>query len=256
LKKKIKKTIENDVSTPKLHKCNNSYIYPFTINNESLKLFVMECIDGENLYIHNRDLTLNELDNIANIASKINTIDYNIKETFYDEWTLSNLKSEYEKKKEYLTSNDRENIERILLQFEDIDFNDFKHCYIHGDIIKANLIPNKLGDLYIIDFSVFNYLPRIIEVTVILLGNCLTDDRKTTIERMNHFLKTYNGLNILDDTEIKNLPIFIKALAAMFIIQTSYIKQTTADDYLENKYWLVEGRKAIDMNITNEELVL
>jgi Ser/Thr protein kinase RdoA (MazF antagonist) len=250
----LTRSLDNNISTPKLYKFNNSYIYPIIINNVNLNLFVMECIDGENLYLQNRNLTLKELDDIANISSKINSINYDIKETFYDEWTLSNLKFEYEKKKLYLEKQDKENIEKILTEFDKVDFNNFKYCYIHGDIIKANLIPDKTGNLYVIDFSVFNYLPRIIEIAVILLGNCLTTERKTTVERINYFLKRYNELNKLEKIEIKSLPIFIKALASMFIVQTSYIKKTTANDYVENEYWLSEGRRAIEMNITDDDI--
>jgi Ser/Thr protein kinase RdoA (MazF antagonist) len=97
-------------------------------------------------------------------------------------------------------------------------------------------------------------LPRIIEIAVILLGNCLTTERKTTVERINYFLKRYNELNKLEKIEIKSLPIFIKALASMFIVQTSYIKKTTANDYVENEYWLSEGRRAIEMNITDDDI--
>lgn len=251
----LKKSLENNINVPKLYKTNDSYMYSFTINNVELSLFVMEYIDGDNLYLLDRDLTLEEIENVAQIASKINTTDYDIKETFYDEWTLSNLKTEYEKKKAYLSDEDKSNIEEILMEFEKIDFSKFKHCYIHGDIIKANLILDKNKKIYIIDFSVFNFLPRIIEVTAILLGDCLTDNRETTMERMNCFLKSYHQKNKLDEIEIKNLPLIMKSLAAMFIIQSSYIKSTSGD-YSENEYWLSEGRKAIRMNITNEELAI
>lgn len=104
-----------------------------------------------------------------------------------------------------------------------------------------------------IDFSAFNYLPRIIEIVASTLGLCLTDDKKSTIDRINCFLNYYNEYNKLEKNEIQNLSLILKALASMYIIQTSYIKSTNGD-YLENDYWLTEGQKFLAMDITNSDL--
>ncbi len=215
-------SINNGINTPKLYKTShNSYIYTIKIENVLLKLFVME---------------------------------YTIKETFYDEWTVTNLREEYEKKKKYLTDEDYKKVTKILLEFEKIDFKLLKYAYIHGDIIKANLILDKNKKLYVIDFSAFNYLPRIIEVAVILLGDCLTSDKDITLRKMSYFLKEYNKCNIIEEKEKECLPILLNALASMYIIQTSYIKETMGD-YLENEYWLAEGKKALSMKISKQDLV-
>lgn len=248
-------SINNGINTPKLYKTShNSYIYTIKIENVLLKLFVMEYIEGQNLYLKGRDLEDKELKEIAKISSKINSIDYAIKETFYDEWTVTNLREEYEKKKKYLTDEDYKKVTKILLEFEKIDFKLLKYAYIHGDIIKANLILDKNKKLYVIDFSAFNYLPRIIEVAVILLGDCLTSDKDITLRKMSYFLKEYNKCNIIEEKEKECLPILLNALASMYIIQTSYIKETMGD-YLENEYWLAEGKKALSMKISKQDLV-
>lgn len=229
------------------------YIFEIKINNTSLKLFVMEFIAGKNYWELNRELNDSELKQVAKIAAKINLIDYDIKETFYDEWTVTNLKTEYMKKKHCLNSADNEMINQIVNDFESINFDQMKHTYIHGDIIKANLILDKKGKIYVIDFSAFNYLPRIIEISASLLGVCLTDDKKSTINKINNFLSYYNKYNTLENDEINNLPLILKALASMYIIQTCYIKSTSGD-YLENDYWLSEGQKFLKMDIKNTDI--
>ncbi len=70
---------------------------------------------------------------------------------------------------------------------------------------------------------------------------------------MNLFLNYYNRYNLLHDNELKILPLILKALAAMYIIQTSYINSTSGS-YLENDYWLSEGRKFLIMNINRYDL--
>lgn len=241
------------IPVPKIYQSDGKYIFEVKINNASLKLFVMEFIDGKNYWELNRELNDSELKQVAEIAAKINLIDYDIKETFYDEWTVTNLKAEYMKKKHCLNSTDNEMINQIVNDFEAINFDQMKHTYIHGDIIKANLILDKTGKIYVIDFSAFNYLPRIIEISASLLGLCLTDDKKSTIKKINNFLNYYNKYNTLESDEINNLPLILKALASMYIVQTCYIKSTSGD-YLENDYWLSEGKKFLKMDINNTDI--
>ncbi len=247
------KSMENDIPVPKIFTVNGDYIFTIKMNNIVLRLFVMEYIDGKNFWELNRELTNNELKQVAQIASNINSIDYNIKEVFYDEWTVTNLKLEYEKKKHCLTTKENKIIQKIVEEFELIDFDKMKYSYIHGDIIKANLILDPNGKIYVIDFSAFNYLPRIIEIAASLLGLCLTDSKNSTIKNINRFLGYYNLHNTLENNEIEKLPLILKALASMYIIQTRYIKSNSGD-YLENDYWLSEGVKFLSMNIEQSDI--
>ncbi len=251
----ICKAIKEKINHPHLYKNNRGeYIYNIKVQNVDLKLFVMEYIEGKNLYELNTELEENQLYELAKTAAKINTIDFNIKESFYDEWTITNLIEEFEKKKKYINAKDSQQIEIIIKEFRKIDWNLFKKCYIHADLIKANIIRDKNGKLYYIDFSAFNYLPRIIECIVILLGDCLTDSKEDTIKKMRIFINEYNKLKPLDKNELDNLALLLKSLAAMYIIQSSYIENYLHGDYIENKYWLNQGKKYLNMNINNNDL--
>ena len=245
--------IENNINTPKLYKVGNEYVYKSKVDNSNLSYIVMEYI-GKNLYSLNRQVTLLELKEIAKIASGINQINFEIYETFYDEWTVSNLEAEYLKKKNSIEEIDKIQVERIVGMLKKVNLDCLRKCYIHGDIIKANLLLNENDKLFLIDFSAFNYLPRIIELAVIILGECMTDDRSTTILRMNYFLNEYDNCFKLDKEEINVCHTICNALAAMFIIQSSYIKNNLQGDYKENEYWLETGRRWIEMNITEKDI--
>lgn len=249
------KVISEGINHPHLYKNNmGEYIYNVTAQNVDLQLFVMEYIDGKNLYELNVELDESQLYKVAQTAAKINTIDFDIKETVYDEWTITNLVEEFEKKKEYVEPEDLQQIIQIVEEFKKIDLNLFPKCYVHADIIKANIIKDKNGELYYIDFSVFNYLPRIIECLVILLGDCLTDSKEYTISQMRTFIKAYNQYNPLDKKELDNVAFLLRVLAAMYVIQASYIKNYLHEDYVENEYWLSQGRKFLSMGINNNDL--
>ena len=250
------KAIEVGINHPHIYKSKfGKYTYDLTVQNVDLQLFVMECIDGKNLYDLGVELDEDQIYKVAETAAKINTTDFNIKETFYDEWTITNLIEEYEKKKDWLDEEDRDVIKNIVEDFKTINWDMFKKCYIHADLIKANILQDKNGELYYIDFSVFNYLPRIIECIAILLGDCLTDSKEDTISKMRCFITAYNKMCPLEQIELDNLALLLKSLAAMYIIQTSYIKNCIHGDYVENEYWLNQGRKYLDMNIDNADLI-
>ena len=246
------KSYENGVPVPKIYKYKDKYIYEVIKNNIALKLFVMEYV-GKDFWSFDKILDYHDLDEVAKIASTINSIDYDIKETFYDEWTVTNLCNEWEKKKEFLSLEDYNVISPVVQEFSELDLNKLKHSYVHGDIIKANLLLDNNNKLHVIDFSDFNYLPRIVEITAILLGLCLVDDKNNTIDKMKYFLKSYNSYSKLDEYELEKLPLFLKALASMYVIQSSFISKNSGD-YTENDYWYQQGKIFLEMDININDI--
>lgn len=243
---------DNGIPAPRIYKCNDNYIYDVDVNGIKLKLFVMEYV-GKDFWSLQRNFTLPELEEVAKIASKINSIDYGIKESFYDEWTVVNLKTEYDKKKDCLSSEDYPIVTKIVEEFCKLDLTKLKHSYIHADMIKANLLIDDNNKIHLIDFSDFNYMPRVVEINAILLGLCLADDKESTVLRMKHFLKCYDSYNHIDDYELENIPLLLNSLAAMYIIQSSFIRSNEGD-YTENDYWYTEGKRYLEMNVTLDDI--
>ena len=161
----------------------------------------------------------------------------------------------YNKKIDKLDSKDKELVTKVYEQMKDIDFTKFKMSYIHADIIKSNLILDTNNKIWLIDFSVLNYLPRIIELAVAMFGICLTDDRVATINNINTLINEYNKHNKLEDYEIRNLPMAFNCISAMNILQTSFIKNTD-ETFEENEHWLLEGRKGIKLELSIDDIKL
>ena len=86
-----------------------------------------------------------------------------------------------------------------------------------------------------------------------MLGLCLADDKESTILRMKHFLKCYDNYNHIDDYELENIPMLLNSLAAMYIIQSSFIRSNEGD-YTENDYWYTEGKRYLEMNVTLDDI--
>ena len=248
----LSKSIKNGIPVPKIYKQQDKYVYDITIGETPLKLFVMDHV-GVDFWSLNRPLNNQELGEVAKIAAHINKIDYGIDEPFYDEWAVTNLTSEFTKKHDSLSNVDYPLVHKIVTNFSKLDITELMHSYIHGDMIKANLLLDEKNNMHVIDFSGFNYLPRIVEVTAIICGLCLTDDKETTIEKINFFISEYNKHYHLNQKELENLPLFINALAAMYVIQSSFIR-SNGGDYTENDYWYNEGIKCLKMNINSKDI--
>lgn len=245
--------LNNNINVPKLYEFDNSYLYKYIKDDFELKLIVMEYIKGSTFYELERDLYSEEIKEVATMAARLNRINFGIEDYFYDEWTLTNLAEEFKKKKKSLASNDYSKVSTIVKRFKEIHFKDYPYAYIHGDIQKANLILGK--EIYLIDFSDFNYLPRIIEIIILIVGLCISQNRSETIEKINILLNQYNKMNPLEKIEIQSIPLLIKCLGAMFIIQTSYIKENDGS-YIENEYWYKLGISAINLNLSANEIKL
>ena len=248
----LEKSIENGVTVPKIYKIEGEAISKIVIENKEIDVILMDYIDGKNMLFLNRDFTHDEIKKVAKEMAIINKIDYSV-EAYYDEWTITNFESEYQKKIDALDDPNKLLVTRVYKDWSKVDFSKLKKTYIHGDIIKSNLILDKSNKIWVIDFSVLNYLPRVIELAVSMFGICLTNDRKQSIENMNILLKEYTKYNNLDKYEIQMLPIIFNLISAMNVLQTAYIKNTD-ESFEENEYWLSEGVKGINLNLSNSDI--
>ena len=254
LVKILDKSIENGVTVPKIYKVDDQAISKIEVDDKSVDVILMDYIDGTNMLFLDRDFTEDEIRQVAREVAKINEIDYGV-EPYYDEWTITNFENEYNKKIDALDEDNKALVKSVYEEWPKVDFSRLKKTYIHGDIIKSNLILDKNNKIWVIDFSVLNYLPRVIEIAVAMFGICLTNDRKKTISNINALLSEYSKYNKLDEYEIEVLPIIFNLISAMNVLQTAYIKNTD-DSFEENEHWLEEGIKGKKLNFTNKDIEL
>jgi len=247
-------SIQNDINVPRVHKIGEDSILTIELENKELNVILMDYIEGTNMLFLERDFEENEIRNVAKQMALINQIDYDV-DSYYDEWTITNFENEYNKKINALDDDNKILVSNVYNQMKSLDFDKFKKAYIHGDIIKSNLILDKSDDIWVIDFSVLNFLPRIIEIAVAMFGICLTNDREKTIRNINILVKEYNKNLKLDEYEIENLSIIFNCISAMNVLQTAYIKNTD-ESFEENEHWLEEGRKGIELNLTKDDIKL
>ena len=133
-------------------------------------------------------------------------------------------------------------IKPLISKFEELNIERLPHCFVHGDIISTNVIKAK-NKLWIIDFAVSNYYPRIQELAV-LSCNLFFDEesKKNSTENLKIALKEYQEIVSLTQNEIKALPTYIELAHGMHLLSANYEKVKNNNQTKENEYWINQGR--------------
>lgn len=238
------KALAGGVSHPKLYKSSQGYLHRINIDKKALRLCLMEHIKGKTFYELELDPTVEESKFLANQAAIISQI--NIKPEFiYDQWAIVNFCKEYEEKGKYLNNEDRKLLELLYNKFSSYNTAKLPHCFVHGDILRTNVIKTDKGKLYIIDFAVSNYYPRIIELAVLYCFFIDINDFQKTGQMFDIIVNEYQKNIQLTTDEINELPFFIELAHSMHILQANYQKVVEKNNSIENKYWLELGRKGL-----------
>lgn len=236
-----------NINTPKIYKTNNNILCEINLNNITYRLCVFEYIDGKSFHDLKKFPSTEEFKNIiyqmVQIHKQSNKIDF-----IYDNWTITNIVEEYERKVKYLNYKYNRIIKKLVEKFKTINFSLLPKCYIHGDIISSNIIKDKNGKLWIIDFGVANYLPRIVDIVVMACNLCLNPlNKRKTRKNIKLLLSEYQKYNKLTDYEIECLPLFYELVNAIGILQLSYLTKIR-EDSKEDKIGLSEYKNGLNFS--------
>lgn len=238
----ILKATSKGIAIPKLIKSKQGYLHKIKINNISLRLCVMEYVDGKDFYRLKKKVNLKEIKFVSRQAALINSL--KIKPKFiYDSWAITNFYKEFKKKGKYLEKRDLKIIKPLVKEFHDLKIKTLPHCFVHGDIITPNVMKDKNGKIFIIDFSVSNYYPRIQEIAVLACNIFFDEKSKTKSENnLKIALEEYQRKIKLTKRELEVLPIYIKLAHAMHILSANYQKMVEKNNSAENEYFLRQGK--------------
>ena len=237
---RIRAVANSKVSSPKPLIIDGDITLSLDYDNNRYDLCVFEYVNGKNYFEIGENPSDDVIRELAKQTSLIHSLD--IKPEFiYDSWAIINFKEEYNKKRTYLPDKYKNEFDKLLNEFNNLDFDKLPKAFVHGDIISTNVMLDKNFKIWIIDFAVSNYLPRIIDLAVTSCNMCLDKNSKDrTYENISLLLSEYNKYNALTDYELEVFGVFYKLANAMHILQTQYIIQTDGDSK-ENQYWLNEG---------------
>lgn len=233
----IELAIAGGVNHPELMLSDGHALYHDT--DSGLKLVVMRFIAGKTFYDLSATPSSDDLALIAAEAVKINSIDYDPPYLF-DSWAIPNMQWMFDKVKDHLTDEGRRLVEGAFDHYERIPLDELPKCYVHGDLIKTNLIKGDDGKIYVIDFSVANTYPRVQELAV-MAANLLFDEKsgntKPLTERVDTVIAAYmNAGGTLTDLEKEHVLNYALPAAAMEYMG-SVNERVVGDTSDEIAYW-------------------
>lgn len=246
LAKRANVAFENGISCPKIHKTkDDKCLLVLSLGNVEFRLLVMDYINGKD-YFSLKELPNNsELKVIATELAKLNAIEY--KPPFiYDKWAIINFIEEYNKNISLVEDEDKPLIDKAFKAFQSCDLSKLKYGFVHGDIIETNVIRDDKGKLYFIDFSVSNYLPRIVDLAISICDLCFDlEDVETSKKRAKNFVSAYEKISPLSIYEKQCLRKFIICHQAITILQCMREKKLELNDSKENDSFLRKGKQGL-----------
>lgn len=225
------------VNHPSLLKTKNGqYVHRYN-ENGNLSMVLMDYIEGKTFgelgLISRSDIT-----EVLRQASIINNIDY--KPSYVnDTWAVQNIESLSESVTKYLPLEEQNIVAAIVGKFKNIPIETLPHCFVHGDLHKANLIKGDDGKIYPIDFSVSNYYPRIQELAVIS-ANLLHNNKygKTLKNITLEVADIYGRFNPLTKEEKENLYVYTLAVKTMTLLGGYKEKFINGQKNAETEEWI------------------
>jgi Ser/Thr protein kinase RdoA (MazF antagonist) len=210
----------------------------------SISLALMRFVEGKTFYDLGRAPTDEECRAVIEQAAKINNIGYKPPYLF-DPWAIPNIGAMLDKARKFIEPGDLRFVEEVMRRYKAIPVSELPHAFVHGDIIKTNTIKGDDGKLYVIDFSVANWYPRIQELAVIAANLMYEDNGPSLAERCEQVADEYDQLNPLMAEEHRHLHAYALAGVAMEFMGAHQEKHLNGNDGEENDYWLNLGREGL-----------
>ena len=237
----------NGVNTPRIYKNKHGEIVTIIkYLNSRFRVSVIEYIDGKNFFELNKKPTMDQLIKITDIGSDMSKIDYK-PEFVYDEWAITSFCKEFEKKKHYLEKKYLDIVEPIYNRFKKFDYDKLPKSFVHGDMMSTNLLLDKNDNIWLIDFSVSNYMARINEIVVICDDMALISKNKEESEkRVKIAFEEWCKRVDATDFEIESFQLLFDVANAINVLNPVY-ELVTGNDSEETKMHLEAGLFALTL---------
>ena len=240
---------ENGVKSPRVFENSKGSIISYiNYNNSRFRLALMEFIDGSNFYELGRKATDEELLKISDLASQFGNINY--KPNFiYDTWAISSFVSEFEKKQQFLSEEEIKSIRPIYERLKKFNYQALPKSFTHGDIILTNLLQDKKGEYWVVDYSVSNYTARLNEIVVAASDFGIVEGKKQESERriklmFERWAKKVNAT----DFERKAFEMLFRVQNAIYVLNPSY-QISIGNSSEENKMFLGLGQFGLTLDV-------
>lgn len=245
----MEKAVEAGVNHPPLLRTSDGGIVYTDTQANGISMVLMQFVPSKSFFELDRAPDEEELQRVLEQAAKVNGIDYHPPYLF-DSWAIPNIKVMFDKVKEFIKPEDIPLVEQAMARYAEIPVDNLPHSFVHGDFTKANVLKGDDGKIYILDFSVANWYPRIQELAVIA-ANLLHDTNSpmSLREKCEMVADQYSKLNQLTPEERQYLYAYTLAGVAMEFMGSHQEKYINGNDTVETEYWLNLGREGLNREL-------
>jgi Ser/Thr protein kinase RdoA (MazF antagonist) len=135
-----------------------------------------------------------------------------------------------------------------IAQYEEIPVHELPQAFVHADLTKGNVITDASGRVYILDFSVSNWYPRIQELAVIAANLLHSDSSPASMtERCQKVAAGYQVFTRLTDVELCSLHAYSLAVVTSEFLGASLEIHLNGNTSTETESWLRLGRNNLRM---------
>lgn len=209
------------VSTPKVHRSKKGYLTTINLDGYKLKACVTDFIEGRTFWELKKNLSISEIRFLARQAAKMNSINYKLvggSGIWKNSWSRVNLPTAFRQRGRYLTNAERRLVKPAVHEFRMLKVRTLPRSFAHVDIAAANVIRDRRGRLWIVDFSgAYNY-PRIFELAFFAKNFLVGQTKADTEANLAVALMEYQKILPLERREVDALPVVIKCMAASAIV--------------------------------------
>ena len=239
---------DSKISTYYFYKNNDQdYLMQTTINDQNIRLCVMEFGLGLDLMKSDKLITTTDVQQLAYEIAAIHNIKSN-KPVKYIDNSFIYFKINYELKKKYLSILEQVIIGKLYKKYQTLKFDKLPKCFIHGDLIKDNIMVEN-ENIKIIDFNGSGYGIRLFDIVKVLttvIYDYSNVDYSKSMQDL--FLKEYQKYNKLTKQELEMLNVCKCLDYATGIIECRY--QLKENPNITNNYlfWLYNNKSGFRKN--------
>jgi len=249
----MEKAVEAGVNHPQLLKTKLGEIVFSDSQANGISMVLMKFVSGGTFLEFNRAPDVEEQRAVIEQAVKVNRIDYHPPYLF-DSWAIPNIKQMFDRVRQYIQPDDIGFVERAIALYSEIPVEKLPHCFVHGDFTKANVLKGDDGKIYILDFSVSNWYPRIQELAVISANLLHDENDSVSLRDRTELVSTeYEALNPLTLEEKQYLYAYALAGVAMEFMGAHQEKFIKGNNTEETEYWLNLGRNGLKKEFSAKE---
>jgi Ser/Thr protein kinase RdoA (MazF antagonist) len=247
----IQRVADAGVSHPKLHTTEDAHI-SFTTNG--ITMVVMDYIDGQSFWAADRLPNDGELRDVLKQASIINSIPYH-PAYCYDSWAVPHIRQLYDRVRQFVAPEDLRLAEAAISGYEEIPIDELPHAFVHGDFTKANVMTSTGAKVYILDFAVSNWFPRIQELAVIAANLLHSDTAPISLkERCKKVATGYQVFAPLTDLEVGSLYAYALAAVAAEFLGAFQERDINGIATEETESWMQLGRNGLRLELGGPEM--